>query len=69
MPSFKIKIEKIETAPTGESVPVIPGAAGGWTYARKLEGVWWENWTDAQITPEFWARAMPTLQTIKDAFL
>ena len=69
MPSFNnVKIEKIETAPSGESVPVIPGADGGWTFARKLEGVWWENWTDAQIAPEFWVRAMPTLQAIKDAF-
>ena len=69
MPSFNnVKIEKIETAPSGESVPVIPGAVGGWTYARKLEGVWWDDWTDLQIAPEFWLRGLPTLQEIKDAF-
>lgn len=66
MPSFNnCKIEKIESAPTGGKVPVMPGADGGWTFARKVEGAWWDNWTDERITPEFWAR-LPTLQEIKD---
>ena len=69
MASFNnIKIEKIETAPSGENVQVIPDAGGGWAIARKVEGLWWDRRTDAQIVPEFWVSGLPTFQEIKDAF-